>query len=146
MALIGGLALLTWVNVLALAYGGLEQIPPEQRPAVAAQLREIAGQPAWTPLLGAWERLWTVPVHVALSVVVLQAFRRGSLAWLWLAILAHGTVNFTAVGLLQVLGRGPAASLIVEGVIAAFGLLALAATWALRDRPRPTPPVASAAG
>jgi len=59
----------------------------------------ISSSPNWYPLLAAWERLWTVPVHVALSVVVLQVFRRKQTRWLWLAILLHTAVNLVIVGL-----------------------------------------------
>jgi uncharacterized membrane protein YhfC len=46
------------------------------------QIRAVIDQPVWVPLLAAWERLCTLPVQVALSVMVLQVFRRGRLAWL----------------------------------------------------------------
>jgi uncharacterized membrane protein YhfC len=151
MLLVGGLTLLTAVNILALtAGGGLDQLPPEQRDLARTQLAAMAAQPTWLPLLGLWERLATLPVHVALSVMVIQVFRRGRLAWLWLAIAAHGGVNLLAVSVTQVLGREPATLVATE---VALTLIAFGAIWVIRrlrdesagpDAPAaPTAPVAS---
>lgn len=136
IVLVGGLAILTLVNILVLSSIGLSSIPAAQRAQVAQQLAAIGAQPAWFPLLAAWERLWTIPVQVALSVLVLQVFRRNNIGWLWLAILAHAIVDGVSVGLIQVLRPGGiSASLIVEAVVAVFGVIALWIIWALRDRP-----------
>lgn len=136
MLLVGGLAILSLVNLLVLSSVGLSAIPAAQRSQVAQQLQAIAAQPGWLPLLGAWERLWTVPIQVALSVLVLQVFRRGNIGWLWLAILAHAVVDGVSVGVSQVLGSSHlSTTLIVEGIVAVFGLIALWVIFALRDRP-----------
>ena len=85
--------------------------------------------------------------------MVLQVFRRNNIGWLWLAILAHAIVDFTAVIVVQVLGSSLSVSLLVEGIVAIFGLIALWIIWRLRDRGEsgqvaqaPTgPPVSTAA-
>jgi uncharacterized membrane protein YhfC len=139
MLLVAGLALLSLANLAALSSMDIAALPlsAEQRSQLEAQLAAVRALPAWTPLLGAWERLWTVPVHVALSVVVLQVFRRGSLGWLWLAIAAHALVNFTVVALPLALGlQGIQALLLPEAVVAAAGLAALWVIFRLRDEPR----------
>jgi len=82
-------------------------------------------------------------VQVAFSVIVLQVFRTGKLIWLLWAVLGHALVDLVAVGLQQLLGAGVATSLIVEGVIAVFGLLAIWIIWWLRDAP-PQPATAEA--
>jgi uncharacterized membrane protein YhfC len=98
------------------------------------------------PLLSAWERLWVLPVQIALSVLVLQVFRRGALRWLWLAMLAHTLVNLLAVGALQLLGPERLAVQVgVALLVAGFGLAALRITWRLRD-PGPKPDVGPCAG
>ncbi len=74
-------------------------LPGEIGGQLAQMVATISSYPNWYPLLAAWERLWTVPVHVALSVVVLQVFRRKQTRWLWLAILLHTAVNLVIVGL-----------------------------------------------
>jgi uncharacterized membrane protein YhfC len=138
MLLVGGLVAITLVQVLALARSDLSALPltPEQRALATQQLAAIAAQPSWVPLLGAWERLWTVPLHVALSLVVLQVFRRGSLRWLWLAILAHALVDLLGAGITPLLQlSGMQALLVPESIITAVGLLSLWVIWALRDAP-----------
>jgi uncharacterized membrane protein YhfC len=127
MLLIAGLGVLSLVGLLALSAADLNQLPEEQRAAVAAQLSVLATQPAWLPLLGAWERACTLAVHVSLSVTVLQAFQRGSLLWLWLAIALHTTANVIATGLLTLLGPTQASSAVITEVV--VGLMALAALW-----------------
>ena len=134
--LVGGLALLSLINIIVLSSIGLNSIPLAQRAQAAQQLAALAAQPAWFPLLAAWERLWTVPVQIALSVLVLQVFRRNNIGWLWLAVLAHAIVDGVSVGLIQVLGPGRiSTSLIAEVVVAIFGVIALWIIFALRDRP-----------
>jgi uncharacterized membrane protein YhfC len=138
MLLIAGLVAVTLIQVLALARTDLSTLPltPEQRALAAQQLAAIAAQPGWAPLLGAWERLWTLPLHVALSLIVLQVFRRGSLRWLWLAILVHALVDLVAAGITPILQlSGMAALLVPEAIVTVVGLLSLWAIWALRDRP-----------
>jgi uncharacterized membrane protein YhfC len=137
LLLAGALPLLTLVNVRALTTGGLTGLPPEQQAVAARQLAALAAQPAWLPLLSAWERLWTLPIHVALSVLVLQVFLRGRTAWLWLAIAAHAAVNLLAVGAGRLPGAGTTSGLLVgEAVVAVCGLVAL---WVI-GRLRPAPP------
>ena len=137
MLLVGGMQLLTLINIFSLMYilsVNPAILPAAQHAQVLRQFAVINAQPAWSPLLGAWERLWTLPIHIALSVIVLQVFRRNNLNWLWLAILAHAVVDFTSVIVVQILGTSLGVSLLVEGIIAVFGLIALWIIWQLRDR------------
>jgi len=132
MLLVGGLTLLGLINLLALP-ALLGTLPPETRATVEQQLALVAAQPDWLPLLGAWERLWSIIFHVAMSVVVLQVFRRG-LGWLGLAITAHTLVNLVGLGLPLLLGlQGTAALLASEAVITIAGLICLWVIWALRE-------------
>jgi uncharacterized membrane protein YhfC len=138
MLLVAGLVAVTLIQVLALARTDLSTLPltAEQRAQAAQQLAAIAAQPSWAPLVGAWERVWTIPLHVALSLVVLQVFVRGSIRWLWLAILAHALVDLLGAGIAPMLQlSGMAALLVPEAIITAVGLLSLWVIWALRDRP-----------
>jgi len=133
--LVGGLMMLALISLWAAANGGLNQLPDDQRAAATQQLQTLNAQPGWVALFGAWERLWTVPIQVAFSVIVLQVFRRGKLVWLLWAILGHALVDLVAVGLQQILGPGLTSSLVIEAVVAVFGLLALWIIWRLRDPP-----------
>ncbi|MBO9320963.1 MAG: YhfC family intramembrane metalloprotease, partial [Roseiflexus sp.] len=106
----------------------------EQREMARQQLAAVAAQPDWLPLAGAWERLWTLPVHVALSVMVLQVFRRGQMWWLWLAIAMHTLVNLIAVGIAPALAlQGTAAILIPEVIVMLAGLAGLWVIWRMHE-------------
>jgi uncharacterized membrane protein YhfC len=135
MLLVGGLTLLTLINLLVLP-SVIGTLPADQRALVEQQLAAIGAQPDWLPLVGAWERLWSIVFHVALSVVVLQVFRRGSLRWLWLAVLVHALVDFVAVGSPMLLGlQGTSALVWPEAIVTIAGLIGLWAIWALRPPP-----------
>ena len=138
MLLSGVLAAVTIANIVFLGANGLDSVPADQRDLAARQLQAIAEQPGWLPLMGAWERLWTMPVHVGLSVMVLQVFTRGSIRWLWLAIAAHAVVDLLAVGLLQGLGSSTTTTLVVEMAVAVCGATGLWIIWRLRPPP-PSP-------
>lgn len=133
VVLIGTLGLLSLVNIIVTSSINLKVLTASQHAIVLQQFAALNAQPVWFPLLGAWERLWTLPVHIALSVMVLQVFRRNNIGWLWFAILAHAIVDFTSVEILQVLGTSTTTSLITEGVIAFFGIIAVITIWRLRD-------------
>ncbi len=135
IVLVGGMMLLGIIHLWSFASGGFAQLPEDQRTLAAQQLQALNAQPGWIALLGAWERLWTVPLQVAFSVIVLQVFRTGKLVWLLWAVVGHALVDLVAVGLQQVLGAGVVSSLIIEGVIAVFGVLAVWTIWRLRDAP-----------
>ena len=135
VVLVGGLTLVGLINIWSIASGGLAQLPEDQRALAAQQLEVLNSQPGWAALLSAWERLWTVPVQVAFSVMVLQVFRRGKLIWLLWAVLGHAFVDLVAIGLQQLLGPGLGSSLVIEGVVGLFGLIAVWIIWRLRDAP-----------
>lgn len=144
IVLVGGLGMVQIVSLVALSRLNLATAPlsPAQQQAVAQQLAAVAAQPWWFPLLGAWERVWAIAFHVALSLVVLQVFWRNQRRWLLLAIVAHFVLNFVSVGLLQ-LGTN---AVLVEGVIAAMGLMALWVIFRLRHAPNAVRQVDVSAG
>ncbi len=134
--LVGGLAAISLLNVWLIVSTNGAIAPVAQRAAAAQQIAAIAAQPAWLSLLGGWERVCAITMQVAFSVVVLQVFRRGSLAWLWLAIGLHTLVDFSATALAQALPFSAVAKAVtVEGVITVMALGALWLIFALRDRP-----------
>jgi uncharacterized membrane protein YhfC len=134
IVLVGGLGLISLVNILVLSNINLNILPASQHAQVLQQLAAIHAQPAWFPLVGAWERLWGIPFHVAMSVIVLQVFRRGQIRWLWLAVLLHTLLDLSATLLPQWLGPGFNTSLLIESVVALFGVLSVWIIWRLRDR------------
>jgi len=74
-----------------------------------------------------------------MSIVVLQAFRRGQIRWLWYAVGLHFLFDFGAVALatgLPKLTTGLSSitvALIVEGWATLFAVLSLWLIFALRD-------------
>ena len=146
VVLVAGLSALTLVNVLVIQAMGLDALPSAQRAQVARQFAAIAAQPGWLPLLGAYERVCTIAVHVALSVIVLQVFTRGQIRWLFAAIGAHALVDGVAVFLPQFVHLGTVGTdLVVEGAITIFGLIGLWLIFALRPRSESEVPAAPVA-
>lgn len=114
----------------------LLRLQPEQ---AADALKVFAVLRGWEPLLGGWERLCSILVHLALSVVVLQVFRRGWHWWL-IAVAAHMLTNLAAVGVMIPLKRTghPLAAMIApELMVTLFAGLAVWVIWRLRDRQPP---------
>lgn len=145
MLLVAGLSLLTLINLIVLSSMDLQQVPPAQRAIITQQLTALGALPVWAPLVGAYERLWTVPIQVALSVTVLQVFRRGSLNWLWLAILGHTLVNVIAAVVVPMISPAGIPSLVLpEAAVTLFGMIALWIIWRLRDDTSKRPPYVQA--
>lgn len=122
------------VLILSAMASGLDAFPMSERTVVAQLAAQINAVPPWVQLSAAWERLWTIPVHVGLSIMVLQVFWRGRLAWLGAAILSHAAIDFVAISAprlipFDLVGR----TLFTEGLIALFGLIMLWVAFRLRD-------------
>jgi len=105
----------------------LATIPEEQQAIIAASLAEIVNTPWYGLLLGATERLFAIAAHLALSVMVLQVFLRGSIRWLFAAIAYHTVLNMIAV--IGITRLGPYWT---EGLLAVYSLLSLAIIFRLR--------------
>ncbi len=105
MLLVGGLALLGLVNVIVISTTNFSQmnLPPDQLAQIEMARRQIAALEWWMPLLGAYERFITLFFQIAMSILVLQVFVRGSLKWLWLAIALHAGIDFAAILLARAL-------------------------------------------
>jgi uncharacterized membrane protein YhfC len=143
IALVGLANVNVLAQIVAISAMGLSSLSPALRAQVAPQFAAISAQPAWFPLLGGWERLWTLPIHVGLAVLVLQVFRRGQIRWLFLAVLGHMVVDGSVVGLGALLPSGVASSLLIESVVALLGLVAIWITFALRDKPASAVPASA---
>lgn len=143
MVVVGGLIILNIVNVVIWSSLNLNTLPAAQHAQIVQQVNTLNAQPVWAIFLGSWERLWTVPIHVALSVIVLQVFQRNNIAWLWLAVLLHALVDGVAVFLPQILGASTTTSLIIEGFVAVAGIIGIWIIWQLRDHQEATSTIAS---
>lgn len=83
--------------------GGLtSSVLPEQ---TVAQLQTLApaliNTPSYMFILGGLERVFTIILHIALSILVLYGVNGRKISYLFIAIFAHGLVNFIAVYLMQ---------------------------------------------
>lgn len=137
------------VGLLQLAgligYIVLTLMPPDSIAAAGPQVAEtkaqFAGLQGWEPLLGAWERICALAMQIGLSVMVLNAFRRGP-RWWWLALAAHTLVDFTSVAALKVAVKyigSTWAAIATEGLVTVYALIALAFLRSQREVPE-TPP------
>jgi uncharacterized membrane protein YhfC len=128
--LIGGLGIIGLINVVVLSQMDVSELPlkPEQLEQVREAKAKIAALRWWEPLLGAYERVSAMILHLSLSVVVLQRFLRDQRRWYWFAVGFHFIANLATV--LVARKAGPVAG---EGVTTVFALLGL---WLiLRFRP-----------
>jgi uncharacterized membrane protein YhfC len=129
--LIGGLAAIGLVNAVVLSQldpSTLPNLTPEALEQVTKAKETVANLRWWEPLLGAWERVGAIAFHIALSVIVLQRFLRGSIAWYWLAVALHAGANAAVVVVMKYWGAVAA-----EGFMTL--VLALAVLIIFRLRP-----------
>lgn len=125
---VAGIILLTYLNMVTLRGQDLTAFASgDQLEALRQQFSFYWSAPWHMSLLGALERALAIPVHVALSILILQVFIRGQSRWLWLAILWHAMSNAVALYVLNI--GGAYAS---EGSIALFTLASLGMIYALR--------------
>ena len=98
-----------------------------------AQIQAYWTAPWYMTMLGALERLFTIPLHLACSVLVLQAFIRNKFWWVGLAILFHALADGVAVFISQT----GFSALVIEGIISIFGIGSIVIVFALRQ-PEPS--------
>jgi uncharacterized membrane protein YhfC len=125
--ILGVLAATTLVNIYIYQSGLIETLVPADQAAAGAeaiaagaqQIEELLAAPLYTFVLGAVERVFALILHLSLSILVLQAFVRHNIIWLFAAIGWHTVVNAAAVfGTLQ--GWDP---LLIEAVLGAAALI-----------------------
>jgi len=139
---VGGLALVNFFSMLAIRGQDLSAlVPAAQLPQAQAQVRAFWGVDWWMPLLGAWERFFTLPIHVFLAVLVMRAFTHDQPRWALAAVAWHTLVNVTAVATVQTWGVLP-----TEGLVMLLGLVSLGGAAVLREPPPPPPAAAASAG
>lgn len=76
----------------------LQRLLPEPVLAQLMGAQHLLLNVTWIdPLWAGLERVLTMPFHIAMSLLVLQVFTRGQNRWLWVAVLAHGLLDFGVV-------------------------------------------------
>jgi uncharacterized membrane protein YhfC len=129
--LVGIAVIYTATQMMALKNTDISQLsyPQDQLAAIAAQVQEYFAMPWYLPLLGAVERLFAMTLHISLAVLVLQAFTRSNIGYLFLAMGWHALANI--IGLSVYITWGPVASEVAILVVAVLSVLIV-----LRYRPK----------
>jgi uncharacterized membrane protein YhfC len=112
-------------------------VPAEQIDLAKSQIAAYWSAPWGMSLLGALERLFTIPLHLACSLLVLQAFTRSArkkLWWVGLAVLFHALADAAAV----FASKNGLSALAIEGLVGLFAATSVAIIFALRQ-PEPLP-------
>jgi len=108
-------------------------VTPDKVELAKAQIQAYWSAPWYMTMLGALERLFTIPIYLALSVLVLQAFTGKNFLWVGLAILYHALADSVPI-LVSKLGFS---ALAIEGIIGIFAIISIVIIFALRQ-PEPT--------
>jgi len=119
--IVGGLILLSYLVMVALQGSEVPAVlSPEQQDLLRSQQQAYWSASWYDSMLGFAERTFALPVQLSLSVLVLQAFVRGRIRWLFLAILWHALIDAGVV-----FSAGHLSIYLVEGIVALFGLTSL---------------------
>jgi uncharacterized membrane protein YhfC len=127
--IVGGLILTTYLAMLALQGSEPSTIlPSNQVEVVRTQAGAYWSLPWYDSLLGFVERTLTLPVQIALAVLVLQAYIRKQLRWLGFAIVWHALLDAVAVYTIRIWNV-----YIVEAIVGIFAIASLGIIFALRQ-------------
>lgn len=139
--LLGLLSLYTLLNIWVLTGQNLFEIYPAEQAALAQrQLTEYWSQPWYLPLLGTAERVFTIIFHIAASLLVLQAFLRNQILWVWLTVLWHALMDgFFAVYLSGAWQDYPWRYLAIEGLLGILAGINLIIIFSLKQPEPPGP-------
>jgi uncharacterized membrane protein YhfC len=91
----GGIESILLVGVSVLSVGVILFTSPEVLPP--GQLEAILATPAYLPLVGLYERIMTMIIHIGLSIMVLESVRRKGIKYFLAAIGTHTLLNYMAV-------------------------------------------------
>ncbi|MEZ4247807.1 MAG: YhfC family glutamic-type intramembrane protease [Polyangiales bacterium] len=156
---LGALVAVQIVGMLSLRDVDLSRMPmpDDQRALAMRQVAEYWAMPAWLPFVGVLERVLTMCLHAALSVSVAYGVATRRFRPVWLAFLAHWSVDafaVLAVGGVPMLAGDETRATSYAGILATEAALAvvalvslrfLKASWSLRFSPQDeaTPPPAT---
>ncbi|MBN2548037.1 MAG: YhfC family intramembrane metalloprotease [Anaerolineales bacterium] len=96
--ILGILVLLALVNMsIARGMDLSTQVPAEQLALAQQQVQAYWSAEWYETLIGALERAFAILFHLSASLLVLQAFIRKNIAWVWLSVGWHTLINAAAV-------------------------------------------------
>jgi uncharacterized membrane protein YhfC len=131
--ILGGLVLYSFFQMVALRNADLATVIPNNQLELAQKQVAAYWSANWyTSLLGALERLFTIPCQIAMAVMVMQVFTRKQARWLFLAIGYHAIIDASAVVNIKYLG-----AYWTEAILGGFAILSAVLILLLRQ---PEPP------
>ena len=107
---------------------------PDKVDMVRAQVQAYWSAPWYMTMLGAIERLFTIPLHLACSILVLQTFIRKNSWWIVLAIFLHALVDGLSIYLMKI----KFSVYSIEGIIGIFAVISVGIVFLLRERGQKT--------
>ena len=149
----GAWALYIFLQMVVLKDSSPEQlsalVSPEAMEATARQIAVYWNAPWYEMLLGSIERVNAIIIHLAMSLLVLNAFRKKNILWFLASILWHTLTN--AVAVYSVVAWGP---YVTELLLFVIALLSIGIIYLLQkgdpdpeekmiDNPAPPEPVLS---
>ena len=127
--LVGVLALVTLVQILALRDEGvMALIPPEQAELAKSQIQAYWAGPWYNALVPFWERITAMMFHVGASILVYKTVRSKKSIYLIIAVLGHTLLNAFAVVAVQQMDL-----VLMEAVIFVFAAGWLYWAWKIRE-------------
>jgi uncharacterized membrane protein YhfC len=136
--ILGGLVLYGFFQMTALRNADLAKIIPANQLELAKNQLAVYWSASWyASLLGALERLFSIPCQIAMAIMVMQVFTRKHIRWLFLAIGYHALLDASAVVNIKYIGV-----YWTEAVVAGFAMLSLVLIILLR-RPEPAEDISS---
>lgn len=127
--ILGLLALWAAIQIVIIRLDLFSLLQTPQLITAQNKIEEVFSMPVLFTLLGAFERISAIIIHLACSVIVLQTFVRKQLRWIGLAILLHFTVDGVTV-FIQGIGLSP---LVIEATLFIFALGCLGIIKKFRD-------------
>jgi uncharacterized membrane protein YhfC len=130
--ILGGLVLIGFVNILILSGPDAARlVPPNQLALVQQQIAAYWSGSPLVALMGAVERIFAITNHIALSLMVMQAFTRRQPAWIALAVIYHTLLDGSMAYLAGIWGQQSWGVLAIEGAIGIGALVSLGIIFAL---------------
>ena len=125
----GILAGFSFFRLLAFRDADLSALIPANQLSLAKEQVELYWSLPWYgALLGAVERAFAISFHLSATVLVLQAFKRKNILWLWAAIFSHTVLDAVAVYAGQTWNM-----YVTEALIGVFAVISLVIVFLLRE-------------
>lgn len=119
--LIGALALYSLLQVLAVRTADIRKlVTPERLPGTLEKIAEYWSMPWFMAMMGSFERILTIPIQVAFSILVLQVFMKKKIRWYWIAVALHAIIDASAVLMIYYSN-----TYLTEGLIACFSVISI---------------------